>query len=77
MPLTLRRAMPDDYDAFHKGEIVGRIYRIRGTEAWRWTVALDEPTGGMTDTLDEPTGGMTDTLDEAKAALREAWGEHG
>jgi len=66
MPLTLRRAMPDDYDAFHKGEIVGRIYRIRGTEAWRWTVALDEPTGGM-----------TDTLDEAKAALREAWGKHG
>jgi len=36
MPLTLRRAMPDDYDALHKGEIVGRIYRMIGREElWR------------------------------------------
>ena len=49
MPLTLRRALADDYDVFDNGEIVGRVYRIRGTEAWRWTVALDEPTGGLTE----------------------------
>jgi hypothetical protein len=58
--------MPDDYDVFDKGEIVGRIYRIRDTEKWRWTVRLDVPTGGV-----------ADTLDEAKAALRATWGAHG
>ena len=62
MPLTLRRAVPNDYDVFDKGEIVGRIYRIRNSEVWRWTVRLDEPTGGV-----------ASTFGEAKAALRAAW----
>jgi hypothetical protein len=44
MPLALKRIQPNDFDVISDGEIVGRIYRIRGTEAWRWTVRLDEPT---------------------------------
>ena len=66
MPLTLRRGAPDDYDVFDQGDIVGRIYRIRDTEVWRWTVRLDEPTGGN-----------ADSLDQAKAALRAEWEAHG
>jgi hypothetical protein len=51
MTLTFRRGAPDDYDVFDNGEIVGRIYRIRDSEAWRWTVRLQEPTGGLADAL--------------------------
>ena len=63
MPLTLRRAAPDDYDVFDKGEIVGRIYRTRDSDVWRWALRLDQPAGGS-----------ADSFEEAKVALRATWG---
>ena len=80
MSLALRRTVfldgerrPDDYNIIHKGQIVGRIYRMNGTgrELWRWTQSgLAQPRHG-------PNGGVANTLDEAKTAFRRAWDAHG
>src|SRR6516164_1529293 len=61
MSLALRRTVfldgerrPDDYNIIHKGQIVGRIYRMNGTgrELWRWTQSgLAQPRHG-------PNGGV-------------------
>ena len=73
MTLALKRVQPDDYDVFHDGEIIGRIYRMIGVEEfgveelWRWRLP------GSRALTDGPSGGICTSLDQAKVAFQRAF----
>jgi hypothetical protein len=68
MTFALKRIQPDDYDVTHDGEIIGRIYRMIGSEKlWRWMMA------GSREPTDGPSGGISISLEQAKAAIRAEW----
>jgi len=56
---------PDDYSVIHKGQRVGRIYRMHSTdrELWYWTEI-----GARA-----PNTGLADTLEAAETAFLRAW----
>ena len=56
---------PDDYSVIHKGQRVGRIYRMHSTdrELWYWTEI-----GARA-----PNTGLADTLEAAEAAFLRVW----
>ena len=45
MTLALKQSLdgtilPDDHDVIHDGETLARIYCVRSSEQWRWTLKV-------------------------------------